>query len=300
MSKRAPWLIAVVLAALVAPCFAEAQSTSPDDQLAAIRESVLHATYRDALTQATAYLARTDLDARHRSAGLEVQAIVQLALRDESGARATLGELYARDPGHRLEDPDASPVVQSAFARAREAATPLAVTLRDQTEAAPTTRGTPEVRIALGDHGDAVQELRISYRRAGEARWLAALVTPDAGGASSPLAIGGTAGAAYDVEYHVDALSPSGAVLAHLGSETEPLHIAMPAAAVSDVRVPDDDEPVVATGGGGVENEAWFWIVMGVVIVGAGVGIGVGVAVGTTPSAQSGSLDTITLPLVSF
>ena len=304
MVRNTPgWLVVALAVGLTLPAVAVAQAPTVDEDLAAIRELVLHATYRDALARATSYLARADLDASHRAAGLEVRAIVQLALRDETGARTTLAELYARDPGHRLEDPDASPVVQSAFAHARESAAPLAVALDDRTETAPTTRGTPEVSVAVGEHGDAVQELRVSYRRAGDSRWLTALVSPDeTGTATSPLAISGTAGAAYEVDYHVEALAPSGTVIARLGSADAPLHIAMPAASTSgDAHFADDEHPVVpATPGGGVETEAWFWVVMGVLVVGAGVGVGVGVAVGTTPTATSGSLDTVTLPLVSF
>lgn len=295
------WILAVVLMAL--PLGASAQTGTPEQDLAAIRELVLHATYRDALARATTFLARTDLDARRRASGLEVRAIVQLALRDEAGARETLADLYARDPGHRLEDPDASPVVQSAFARARSSATPLGVTLTDQTEAAPATRVTPEVRITLGDHAETVQELRVTYRRAGDDRWLTTVVTPDEqGAATSPLAVSSTGGAAYEVEYRVEALSPSATVMATLGSESAPLHIAVPAAAaaIASGDGPVDGQPVDSGSGGGVETEAWFWVVMGVLIVGAGVGVGVGVAVGTTPSATDGSLDTITLPLVSF
>lgn len=291
------------MALFAAPFAAHAQTGTPDEDLAAVRELVLHATYRDALTHATAFLARTDLDAQHRTAGLEVRAIVQLALRDEAGARQTLAELYTRDPGHRLEDPDASPVVQSAFAHARESAAPLTVTLTDRTDSAPQTRVTPEVAVTLGEHADAVQELRISYRRAGDARWLTAVVTPDeTGSAGSPLAIGGGSGGAYEIEYHVEALTPSSTVIARLGAAEAPLRISMPAGqAVADVRVPGGEHDAApATGGGGVETEAWFWVVMGVLIVGAGVGVGVGVAVGTTPTADNGSLDTVTLPLVSF
>jgi hypothetical protein len=265
-----------------------------------VRELVLHATYRDALTRAAAFLGRSDLDARHRAAGLEVQAIIQLALRDEAGARATLAQLYASDPGHRLEDPDASPVVQSAFARAREAASPITVALTDRTEAAPSTRGTPEVSVALGDHADAVQELRVSYRRAGDARWLATAVATDGGAlASTPIAVSAPGEDAYDVEYRIEALAPSGAVIGQLGSTDAPLHIAMPAVVHVAAALTDDEHPVAASGGG-VETEAWFWVVMSVLIVGAGVGIGVGVAYGTTPTATNGSLDNITLPLVSF
>jgi hypothetical protein len=296
-----PWSLALVVVLAAVPAAVHAQSGTPDEDLAAIRELVLHATYRDALARTNTYLARTDLDARHRTAALEVEAIVQLALRDEAGARRTLATLYARDPGHRLEDPDASPVVQSAFARAREGATPLAVEITDRTDAAPATHGTPEVSVSLGANGDAVQELRVSYRRAGDTRWLTTIVSPDeTGTASSPLATSSSA-AAYEVEYHVEALSPSSSVIATLGSADAPLHIAVPAAsAVADVGLPDEATPTPATGGGGVETEAWFWIVIGVVVVGAGVGIGVGVSVATTPTADDGSLGTVTLPLVSF
>ena len=293
------WDVLLVLALCAAPGIARAQSGTPDEDLGVVRELVLHATYRDALTHAASYLGRADLDARHRAAGLEVQAIIQLALRDEAGARATLADLYARDPGHRLEDPDASPVVQSAFARAREGATPITVSLTDHTEAAPSARGTPEVSVALGEHADAVQELRVSYRRAGDARWLATNVaTEGAAAASTPIAVSAPGEAAYDVEYRVEALSPSGAVIGQLGATDAPLHIAMPAVEHVAEALPDD-QPVVASGGG-VETEAWFWVVIGVLVVGAGVGIGVGVSVATAPTATNGSLDTITLPLISF
>jgi hypothetical protein len=276
--------------------------TTPDQDLAAVRELVLHATYRDALTSLGTFLARTDLDAAHRDAGLEVRAIVQLALRDEAGARATLAELYARDPGHRLEDPDASPVVQSAFARARESAAPLTVELVDQTERAPATRGTPEVSVQLGAHGDVVAEVRIAYRRRGDARWVTAVATPEGGLASSPLAVSTSGLDAYEVEYHVEALAPSSAVVARLGTADAPLVISEPAgsaAVASGDATGGGVAPTDHGGGGGIESEPWLWILVGVAVVGAGVGVGLGVGL-SQPNAENGSLDTIQLPLVRF
>ncbi len=293
------WVLALALVLL--PVVASAQTSSPDEDLAAVRELVLHATYRDALPRVTAYLARADLDARHRAAGLEVRAIVQLALRDEAGARVTLQELYARDPGHRLEDPDASPVVQSAFARMRESATPLAAEIVDATVLSPAQRGAPEVSVRVSEHADAVQVLRISYRRAGESRWATVSLTLDeSGAASSPLAVSVSGPSAYSVEYYVDALSPSLAVLGRLASAEAPLTISEPEglAQVAEAHL-DESAARVPPPSGGVETEAWFWIVIGVVVVGAGAGIGVGVVLGGQ-GPQDGDLGNATLPLVRF
>jgi hypothetical protein len=293
--------LSLVLAlVLLAPLGAAAQSTSADEDLAAVRELVLHATYRDALTRAQTFLARTDLDAQHRNAGLEVLAIVQLVLHD-AGAQATLRQLYARDPGHRLDDPDASPVVQSAFARARESATATGTTIEDTTDAAPSARGVPTVSVSIGSAADAVQELRVHYRLSGDARYASVVLAPDADGhATTPLAVSAPA-TSYVVDYYVEALAPSSTVIGRLGSAEAPHELTMPEA--SEARVADTGtgagETPPAGGGGGIETEAWFWVVLGVVVVGAGVGVGVGLAL-TPSSAQSGSLDTVQLPLVRF
>lgn len=284
---------------LLLPLGAAAQASSADEEIAGIRELVLHATYRDALTRAQAFLSRTDLDATHRNAGLEVLAIVQVVLHD-AGAQATLAQLYARDPGHRLDDPDASPVVQSAFARARAAAAPTPVVVEDATDATPAARSTPAVSVTVGASADVVQELRVYYRQSGDARYLSVVLgaEPD-GSATTPLAVS-TPTESYVVEYYVEALAPSSTVVGRLGSADAPRQLTMPAAPAPVIEAPVG--PVVASGGG-VETEAWFWIVLSVVVVGAGVGIGVGVAL-SSGGPQNGSLDTVQLPvqlpLVSF
>jgi hypothetical protein len=71
-----------------------AQGGGPDAELTAARELVLHASYRPALTATQRYLERGDLSATQRNAGLELVAIIHLALRDDVSARQALGQLY--------------------------------------------------------------------------------------------------------------------------------------------------------------------------------------------------------------
>lgn len=292
-------------AALVVLAYASgaAAQGSPDAELAVIREQVLHASYRPAAAAVEAYLARTDLDAAHRNAGLELDAIVSLALRDDAGAAAALAELYARDPGHRLIDPDASPVVQSAFARAREGTEGRAVVLESSTPVRMDRRATPVLSVGLGEGADAVAEVRIAYRHAGESRWSTLVATPEAGVASATVPLADD-GAEETIEYHVEALAPSATVIGTLGTAAAPLSVTVPAAAVVASGVAGaggagEASDGGAASGGSVADEAWFWVVIGVVVVGAGVGIGVGVAV-SQPGPQDGSLGNVTLPLVSF
>src|SRR4051812_24762424 len=100
----------VMLALLLVPSIAFAQATV-DAEIAAIREQVLYASYPDAIAQATALLARTDLTAAQRNTGLELLSVAQIANQEPDAARETLRSLYARDPGFRLTDADASPPV---------------------------------------------------------------------------------------------------------------------------------------------------------------------------------------------
>lgn len=285
---------------------AAAQST-PDDDLASIRQQVLHASYRPAAAAVEAYLDRADLDAAHRNAGLEVAAIVRLALRDEAGATAALAELYARDPGHRLIDPDASPVVQSAFARARESAAGRLVALENATPARLPRRGAPTIEVRLGSGADAVHEVRISYRHAGESRWATLVASPEEGVARATVPLA-DAGDEETIEFRVEALAPSATVIGTLGTTAEPLACIVPAAAAARASeggavaggAAGDAGATDGTGAGGsVAEEPWLWILVGVVVVGAGVGIGLGVGL-SQPGPQDGSLGNVTLPLVTF
>mgnify|MGYP001585238847 CR=1 FL=1 len=158
----------------------------------------------------------------------------------------------------------------------------------------------PVVSIRLGEGADAVQEVRIAYRHAGEARWSTLVATPEAGVATATVPLADDV-AEETIEFHVEALAPSSSVIGALGSASEPLSVTVPRAAVATGGGGGGggDEPVVATGGGSVAEEAWFWVLIGVVVVGAGVGVSVGVVL-SQPGPQDGSLGNVTLPLVTF
>ncbi len=297
-----PWLAFVLALALTSwGGAARAQDTSADAQLAAIRDELRQAGFRSAAAAVETYLQRTDLSATQRNQALEIDAIVSLARRDEARATRSLTALYGRDPGHRLSDPDASPVVQGAFARAREAATPTTVTI-ESTSAAYLGRSEPIVSLRITEGLDRVHELRVSVRQRGGARFTALVVPPEADGtASTTLPLGSDQGV-QSFEVYVEALAPSGATIGALGSQAEPLQIEVAAAPVvtqviqSDVVPREEEQP---RGGGDVTAEWWFWTLIGVVVVGAGVGVGVGVAV-SQPRSPDGSLGNVNLPLVSF
>lgn len=290
-----------VALALASPAAAQDGSEprpSVDQELGAVRELVMYANYRAALPAVRALLGRTDLTAQQRNAGLEVLATVDLALRDERGAREALAQLYARDPGHRLTDPDASPVVQSAFARAREGARAVSVTI----EHAPPVlerRVAPEIDARIGEGVDAVHDIQVAYRERGETRWTHVQLGLEGGAANGRLPITRDDDAAFTIEYYLEARAPSSTVLASVGSPEAPLSIEVPAAPVV-VAAPIEEAPVpVPTGGGDVTGEAWFWVVIGVLVAGAGVGIGVGVVLGGQ-GPENGSLGNVTLPLGVF
>lgn len=298
--------LAVTLSAtavLTRPSEAFAQESAPqtaEAQLAAVRELVLFANYRAALPAARTFLERTDLGAAQRNEGLEVLATIQIAMRDETSARATLQELFARDPGHRLRDADASPVVQSAFARARQSASPLAVELEHRS---PTLerRVAPLIEVRVTAHADAVAEVRLSYRQRGESRAATVSLPLDPGGAAEGrIPLSGDE-AAYAIEYWLEAVAPSDHVLGRVGSASEPRVVEVPeqqALVVASASGTGDSESA-PTGGGDVASEAWFWTLIGVLVVGAGVGVTVGVIVGTE-GPEDGSLGNVTLPLVRF
>lgn len=156
--------LTVVLGLAAVPALGRAQGApSAESELTAIRDQMRQAGFRAAATAVEAFLRRTDLTATQRNQALEIDAIVSLARRDEARATQSLGELYARDPGHRLSDPDASPVVQGAFARARDAATVRTVGL-ETTSASYLGRSAPVVAVRITSGLDQVSELRLSVR----------------------------------------------------------------------------------------------------------------------------------------
>lgn len=294
------WVLCAALAALVslAPRGASAQS----DPLANVREQIMYANYPEAIAGANAVLARTDIDARTRNTALELLATAQIASRAADDARATLATLYARDPGHRLSDPDASPPVISAFARAREAQPrPVEVRITHRT---PTLarRESPSIEVSLASNADAVDEVRLVYRQGSEAGWSRVVMNrrPD-GTYAARIPVVGPSDQAVDVAYHVVATAPSGAELAHAGTEAEPLSLRIPPEATTAVIATGTGptiDPTAGTGptesgGTNVAEEWWFWTLIGVVVVG---GVVTGVVVGTqTQGIPDGTLGTVVL-----
>ena len=254
-----------------------------------VREMILYARYDEAIPALESHLARADLGAVDRNAALELLAIAQVANRSEAGARSTLELLYSRDPDYRLTDPDASPLVQAAFSRARgQAPDPVLVELRLVPSAGATQ---PMIAVILEAGADAVHEIRISYRLAEEGRY--AGVTTSVEGAEARARIPRLGGSrAHEVEYYVEALAPSGSVLGALGTRAEPL--AMEVAASGGPL-----ENIDAGGGGEVDSDGsvlgawWFWTGIAVLV---GGGIAAYMLLGPpSESLSDGSLGTVTL-----
>lgn len=288
--------LVISLVVLAGVPIARAQ-TAVDAELAAIREQVLYASYPEAIEQAQALLARRDLGASERNTALELLATAQIANQDADAARETLRLLYSRDPGFRLTDADASPPVISAFARAREAhPDPVRVTLGHSSPGTLAHRESPSITVDLLDGADAVEEVRLSYRHAGEGGYSRVVLDRRPNGSFvARIPVVGAADQAIDVAYYLTAVSPSGTELAHLGSDAQPLALRIPADEAGDTSGPPMPPPP-PPGGGDVASEPWFWILLGVVVVGAGVGIGFGVDAATR-GPEPGTLGVVTLML---
>ena len=276
-----------------------AAQTAVDAEIAAIREQVLYASYPDAIAQAGTLLARTDLTASQRNDGLELLATAQIADQQADAARETLRLLYSRDPGYRLTDADASPPVISAFARAREAhPAPVRVTLGHSSPGTLSRRESPTITVNLLDGADAVAEVRLAYRHAGDPGFSRVVLDrhPD-GSYVGRIPVVGATDQAIDVAYFLSAVSPSGTELGQLGSEAQPLALRIPGDIPSATTVSRDavaEAPPIQSGGGDVASEPWFWILLGALAIGAGVGIGFGVDAATR-GPEPGTLGTVTL-----
>lgn len=259
---------------------AEAQDV--ETQLTAIRDRIRQARFADAVGAARALLEQPDLSAAERNGALELLAVAQIATRQSADADRTLQLLYSRDPGHRLSDPDASPPVLSAFARARESRpTPITVALDHQTPTL-TRREPPELTVRIGEGDDAVAEVRLVYRMGSEAPSRVVMTRRSDGSYVARIPVVGDASRATDVAYQIVALSPSLASLAEVGSAAEPLQLRIPAertgaapVVASNVEQPGPSAPTTPPpGGGSVAEEWWFWTLI-VAVVGGAVATGI-------------------------
>ncbi|MBX3268921.1 MAG: hypothetical protein KF729_01590 [Sandaracinaceae bacterium] len=286
--------IALVLTLLLAVAPAAAQgSGDAAASLARARELLLYADYPGALAAVTALLEREDLDATQRNTALEVLATVHVAQRNNAAADRALAQLYARDPGHRLSDVDASPPVIAAFGRLRANPPPaLPMRLSDRTEPLATRRA-PEISVAIEEGADLVETLRLSYRHGGGA-YLSVAMERDGALARAQIPVLDEADS-YPVEYTVEARAPSGHVLARIASEAEPARLVVPARA-GGLAV---EAPREAPAGGG-DDGVVIGVVIGVVaaaLLAGGIVVAVALAGG---GPQDGSLGNIELPLLRF
>jgi hypothetical protein len=297
----AAWLGALA----AAPASAQAPA---EQQLQSIRELVFAARFSDAVTAARSYLDRTDLTAAERNAGLEVLATAQIANRQRDDAAQTLQLLYSRDPGHRLTDPDASPPVISAFARARESEPPTVPVRLEHEPPVLERREPPHVVVRVAEGADAVAEVRLMYRAGDEGTARVVMTRRPDGTYAARIPVVGDASSATDVAYHVVALSPSLTPLGGIGSAAEPLQLRIPAEAsapAEPARAPVAAAPLApaptepADEGGSVVEQWWFWTVLGVLVVGGAVTAAVLLGPGQQ-APEEGTLGTATLTLTRF
>jgi len=283
------WVCAATAAAQAGP------AGSPEEALEQIREQTLYANYREALAAGAAYLERDDLDAAQRNAGLETLATIHIALRHDDEAMTVLEQLYARDPGHRLSDAEASPPVLSAFGRAREqAGDPVGVVMADATEPAE-RRAPPHVRVTVPEGLDAVAEVRLAYRQ-GEGGFQTVVMRLDGGSADARVPLLEVS-AGYAMSYYVEARAPSGFVLATVGSAGSPVEFQVPEAPPLTGAGPRE-ESVVAADEGDDGVLIAIAVIVGALVAGGAVVTGVLVASDGGPN--DGSLGNIQLPIVRF
>jgi hypothetical protein len=252
-------------------CSAVARGQTPPgpvaDELQGARALRDEQRYREALLVVEGLDARGDLAARERLEVLRELAFLRLILRDEAGARAALSAASGRDPGFDLGPGDHPPRFTRAFEEARATRAEPAVTL-----APPVVRvsgGTATFEVPVERGADAIESIVAYVRAAGAIRFerLVLAGSPARGAVSVP------PGA---LAYYVEALAPSGAVLARAGSVDAPATaVALaPSAPEATPRAPPPRVEVVPRAlprpperppsRGGVP--AWAWIAGGAVV----------------------------------
>ncbi len=267
------WVVrSAVLAGLLSAATARAQEQDPagaDAVLAELSDQLVRARFSQTLPAARALLEREDLTARQRVRALEALAVTQIVLGDAE-ADDTLATLFARDPRHRLGNPDLGPSVQAAFARARErAGEPVQVELGEVRVEPDPGGGSPFVVVTLFEGADAVDEVVLSFRdgRTGFTPLGLRRAAPTEARARLPVVGGG------ELAYYVEARAPSGATLARLGSPDEPLVAELPersseAEPLFSTAQPDT-APAEERDHPGLLGQWWLWTAVAAVLGGA-------------------------------
>ncbi len=267
-----------------------ARAQSPAVQLAEAREKILYARYQEAIQSVEGLLEDPSLDAQTRNIALEVLATAHIANRDTDNADRVLAMLYARDPDHRLSDPDASPVVQAAFQRARSRHPTTVDVSLDHTPPLLETRESPMIQVRVSDGANAVGEVRLAYRTGGAPRFarLVMNIDPETGIARGRIPLVGAPETEQQIEYYILALAPSMTPLAQLGDEAEPMQMRVPAQRGQQNPNPNPNpNPVDNT------SSSKWWV--GLIVAIAAVGLGVGGYFLLRDEAPNGSLGSASL-----
>jgi len=201
-----------MLGALPAPGAAQyAEVTEVRDRLRAGRA-------QEAVEAAEELLSRDDLTAALRNAVLELLARAHLKNRDRGAARAVLEGLYARDPEHRLADPDATRTERREFARIREALPErVRVDLLHEPLGTLEARESPEIRVRLSGASNAVAEVWLEHRARGGASWTRVAMELEGDSATARIPLPEGEDGEVVLEYQVAARAPSGVDLVSIG-----------------------------------------------------------------------------------
>ncbi len=278
---RRCFVLTAGLAVAFAVATARGQARPVADDPAAIltraREALTYAQFPDAIRLLEPLVGRADLPARQRVGALETLAESYIASNRSTEARRTVETLFALDPGHNLSDPDASPPISRFFAKIkRDFRPPEHVRLQHQPISNLSTRTAVRVVVFVEAGADAIDELRLIYG-SGSDPSRARVTLAGAAERSAVIPVIEVGREAYTVEYRIEAVAPSGFVLASAGSDRAPLTFRVPSEAESLRRVgaremaPAGPTPPRPSSGG-VFGQWWFWTAVGVVAVAAGGG----------------------------
>jgi hypothetical protein len=254
------------------------QKGNVDSALESLRVQLEHARFRLVLSTIGSVLEGPRLNARQRNDALEMQAIAQLALRENQAANATLQQLYQRDPGHRINQIDAGPEVQAAFTRYRERDHPSEpVNPRLANIETANNARQPLTKEQLSRSVDAVHEVHLYYRDSG--RRFSRLMMDRVSLETARVKVPAVAYTHATLDYYIEALAPSGRTLARLGSADKPLRLRFPAAlrkkllSTHSLRLAAlEPTPKSVKKDNRIWNKWWFWSSVAAVATGAVAG----------------------------
>jgi hypothetical protein len=261
------WLLATV---------ARADGRTATDDLDRIAALVMHAEHDQAQSALESYLEQPALSAAERNRALELMAVLRIAERNMEQAMETLHVLFRRDPGHVLSDVDPSPLLASVFANARRGVAGTVDVALTHEPASVRHGSAYPVPIAIGAGLDAVHAVAVEYWLGDDVMTARILLAPrEDGTVTGHIALPNHG--AHGVRYWVEALAPSGAVLARVGAPSAPLRAIVPASptlepgwahrATPTWRPADRDGPRVV-------RTWWFWTLVGVAATSTAASIG--------------------------